>query len=138
QGGAYLGKESPLGIELKLSRTIDATAQPITSNLVIVDKKNVINRTGDVYEKARRGELSASEAFTVAGGIRRDLGIGLDVTEVVNNIASTIGTASGVVDTLRQHGIQNIGELGKAFSGEVDTGQLFNDLMKTLAGEKKN
>lgn len=136
QGGVYLGKESPLGVELTLSRNIDATAQPVGTNLVIIDRKDVMKRTIDTYEKVRKGELSVSEAFAVAGSIRKDLGIGLDVSGSVNNIANVISKTSGAVDVLREHDIQNIGEINKIFSSQVDNVQLFNDLMKAFAGEK--
>ena len=137
QGGVYLGKESPLGIELRLSKSIDATAQPINSNLVIVDKKETIKRTSDVYERARRGEVSASEAFGLAGEIKKDLGIGLDLAQSVSGVANAISTASNVVDILREHGIQNIGDLKNLMSGNIQNIPAFSDMFKELAGEKK-
>lgn len=137
QGGVYLGKESPLGIDIKLSRGIDATAQPINANLVVVDKKDVMKRTGDAYERARRGELTSQEAFALAGGVRKDLGVGLDLEQSVSGVANAISTASNVVDILREHGIQNIGDLKNLMSGNIQNIPAFSDMFKELAGEKK-
>jgi hypothetical protein len=55
----------------------------------------------------------------------------------VSGVANAISTASNVVDILREHGIQNIGDLKNLMSGNIQNIPAFSDMFKELAGEKK-
>lgn len=96
-----------------------------------------MKKTIDAYERARRGELTVLDAFTIAGGIRKDLGIGFDVTGALTNMANTINIASNVVDVLRAHGIQNIGDAKNLLNGDIERIPAFSDLFKEISEGKK-
>ena len=140
QGEAYIGKEDALGIQLRFSKSIDASSSPLNSSLVIVDKSNIIEGGKDIFQKARAGELTASEAFLYLNNTRLSLGVGLDLSQPVTNVANVINTASSVVDILRANGIDNIGDVKRLMSGdfrEVQKIPGFRDALDQLFGEKK-
>ena len=67
-----------------------------------------------MVEKAEKGELTLPEFFGTVGTVGGKAGIGFDFSGYVSSAARGIDTASGAVDVLRQHGIQDISELGRA------------------------